>query len=142
VTVVPHHGLKVSFAALLLLHASMGVNFAQDHALFLVSNGPPNQSFIIRLDDPQRIMEARAIVAGTERTRVHIGGIVVKAQASYNPRWHFHLDPRSVSFFEAAIEVCDAATSHVEEHLDEVGGAFLPGNRWCPWPSIVTRELK
>jgi hypothetical protein len=41
-----------------------------------------------------------------------------------------------------SIEVCDAATSYVEEHLAEVGGAFLPGRRWCPWSSRVIAEVK
>jgi hypothetical protein len=41
-----------------------------------------------------------------------------------------------------SIEVCDAATTYVEEHLDEVGGAFLPGRRWCPWSSRVLEEIQ
>jgi hypothetical protein len=40
-----------------------------------------------------------------------------------------------------AIEVCDANMMYVEDHLDEAGGAFLPGNHWCPWDSRVTREV-
>jgi hypothetical protein len=28
----------------------------------------------------------------------------------------------------------------VEEHLVDVGGALLPGNRWCPWMSHLTVE--
>jgi hypothetical protein len=33
------------------------------------------------------------------------------------------------------MEVCDASMTYVEDHLDEVGGAFLPGAQWCPWDS-------
>jgi hypothetical protein len=40
------------------------------------------------------------------------------------------------SFFSPA--VCDAATSY----LAEVGGAFLPGRRWCPWSWRVIAEVK
>jgi hypothetical protein len=46
-----------------------------------------------------------------------------------------------ISFFEMSIEVCDAATGYVEQHLAEVGGAFLPGWRWCPWSSRVMEEV-
>jgi hypothetical protein len=46
-----------------------------------------------------------------------------------------------VRFFEVAIEVCDATMPYVEDHLDEVGGAFLPGGYWCPWTSRLTREV-
>jgi hypothetical protein len=29
----------------------------------------------------------------------------------------------------------------VEDHLDEVGGAFLPKSQWCPWLTRVLQEL-
>ena len=61
--------------------------------------------------------------------------------APYNPRWSYHLDPASISFFQCAIEVCDASPQYVEEHLSEVGGAFLPGSTWCPWSSRVAEEV-
>ncbi|MEH2433373.1 MAG: hypothetical protein V7K25_03825 [Nostoc sp.] len=40
-----------------------------------------------------------------------------------------------------AIEVCDATTNYVNDHLDEVGGAFLPGLFWCPWSSQLVKEI-
>lgn len=61
--------------------------------------------------------------------------------APYNPRWSFHCDPATVGFFDVAIEVCDATLPYVEDHLDEAGGAFLPGAYWCPWSSKLTREV-
>ncbi|WPB77176.1 hypothetical protein KYC5002_50385 [Archangium violaceum] len=45
------------------------------------------------------------------------------------------------SFFDVAIEVCDADMGFVQEHLDEAGGAFLPGFLWCPWNSRLKREV-
>ena len=68
-------------------------------------------------------------------------GIIVKEQAGYNPAWSYHLDSETIQFFELAIEVCDASIRYVEEHLDEVGGSFLPNNQWCPWSSELTREI-
>jgi hypothetical protein len=113
-----------------------------EESIFAVSDGAAKETFFIRLTDPARIAEARAIVSGKETTRVAVAGVVVTKPAAYNQPWHFHLAPESISFFEQAIEVCDATTSYVEAHLDEVGGAFLPGNNWCPWSSRVIRELK
>ena len=52
-----------------------------------------------------------------------------------------HLDPATVAFAENAIEVCDATIRYVEEHLDEVGDALLPGGVWCPWGSRLLEEV-
>jgi hypothetical protein len=71
-----------------------------------------------------------------------VTGLVVAEAVPYNKPWSFHLDPTSISFAEMSIEVCDAATTYVEEHLAEVGGAFLPGRRWCPWSSRVIEEVQ
>lgn len=43
--------------------------------------------------------------------------------------------------FEMQIEVCDANVTYVEEHLDEVGGGFLPKSFWCPWSSELEAEI-
>jgi uncharacterized protein (TIGR03437 family) len=37
--------------------------------------------------------------------------------------------------------MCDASIPYVEQHLAEVGGAFLPGNTWCPWGSKLVQEM-
>jgi hypothetical protein len=64
-----------------------------------------------------------------------------KSTADYNPRFSYHLDPETISFFSYAIEVCDANMQYVDDHLDEAGGAFLPGAYWCPWDSRLVREI-
>lgn len=102
---------------------------------------PDPDKFVFELADEELIAHARKILSGEETAAVHVTGLVVKSPAPYNPGWSFHLDPGSISFFELSMEVCDAATRYVEEHLDEVGGAFLPGNRWCPWSSRLLREV-
>jgi hypothetical protein len=99
-------------------------------------------TFIIRLDDPDKIQTARAILAGKEQATVHVMGRIISKKAAYNRDWSFYLAPYSISFFENAMEVCDASISYTEEHLDEVGGAFLPGNIWCPWSSLLMKELR
>jgi len=52
------------------------------------------------------------------------------------------LDPKSIKFAQTGIEVCDANIEYVEDHLDEVGGAFLPGCQWCPWESRIVRQIE
>jgi hypothetical protein len=97
--------------------------------------------FTIKLIDDAKIAHARAILAGTERQRVHVQGTVISEKAAYNPAWDYHLKPESIEFFAWAIEVCDSTMRYVEEHLKDVGGAFLPKAHWCPWHSRLTREI-
>jgi hypothetical protein len=110
-------------------------------AYFKVAGATEADTFVIALTDPATIAEARALAGGQEPSK-HVTGLVVSEAVPYNAPWSFHLDPASISFAEMSIEVCDAATSYVEEHLAEVGGAFLPGRRWCPWSSHVIGEVK
>jgi hypothetical protein len=109
-------------------------------AYFKVAGATEADTFVIALTDPATIAEARALASGQEPSK-HVTGLVVSEAAPYNAPWSFHLDPASISFAEMSIEVCDAATTYVEEHLAEVGGAFLPGRRWCPWSSRVIAEV-
>jgi len=97
--------------------------------------------FTFQLLDPLKIAKARDIVSGKETRFVHPQGTIIQKTASYNPKWSYHFDPDSIEFFEMAIEVCDANMKYVEEHLDEVGGAFLPNSHWCPWNSTILREI-
>ena len=110
-------------------------------AYFQFDYPPAPATFTIKLTDPARIQQARDMLSGRQPPR-HVLGAVVKAPAAYNPPWSYHLDPDSIVFFSAAVEVCDAAIEYVEEHLAEVGGAFLPGSTWCPWGSRLLRELQ
>jgi hypothetical protein len=110
-------------------------------AYFKVAGATEADAFVIALTDPAIVAEARALVSEQAPSK-HVTGLVVAEAAPYNAPWSFHLDPASISFAEMSIEVCDAATNYVEEHLAEVGGAFLPGRRWCPWSSRVIAEVK
>jgi len=113
-------------------------------AYFVFEQQAPDKAikqFVFRLDDAERIAEARSILADGTNMKRSVQGIIVKSRASYNPEWSFHLDPATIGFFEMAIEVCDANVTYVEEHLDEVGGSTLPGGHWCPWSSRLTAEV-
>lgn len=98
-------------------------------------------SFVFKLTNTTKIEEARAIIAGAAPLKVHVQGTIISRQAPYNPQWSFHLAPDSIGFFEFQIEVCDANVTYVQEHLDEIGGSFLPRSFWCPWSSRLVREI-
>ena len=110
-------------------------------AYFEVKGPDPDDRFVIKLVESDKIEHARNVLRGTESAQKHIRGAIIPEKAAYNPDWSYHLDPKSIEFFDFAMEVCDATMRYVEEHLEEVGGAFLPGNLWCPWGSELTREL-
>ncbi|MET9364607.1 hypothetical protein ABZX93_27335 [Streptomyces sp. NPDC006632] len=66
---------------------------------------------------------------------------IIRRTASYNPNWDFHTNPDETRFFDHGLEVCDATIPYVNDHLDETGGAFLPGRIWCDWTSRLVREV-
>ena len=101
---------------------------------------PPKESFVVRVRDARTITEARKIIS--KKWSRGVMGVIVKRRMSWNSRWKFHLAPPSILFFELAAEVCDASPRYLQRHLDEIGGAFLPKNRWCPWTSYLKREVR
>ncbi|CAL9503363.1 BP74-related protein [Streptomyces sp. enrichment culture] len=127
-------------AAALLTAGPVPPAQAAEPAYFVITD-VTQEEMVLRLDDPAKIEHARDLLNGATGERPHVVGRIVKSQADYNPRWSFHYDPGTVDFFEAAIEICDATIPYVEDHLDEAGGAFLPGLVWCPWTSRVVREI-
>ncbi len=114
---------------------------ASEEAYFVFDSPPRKDLFVIKLTDPVKIRKARDILSGKEKDARHVSGLIVKQPACYNAPWGYHLDPQSIEFFSFAIEVCDGAMGYIESHLDEVGGALLPGNRWCSWGSRLVREI-
>ncbi len=113
---------------------------SSEEAYFQFDYPPSPETFIFMLTDPDKIQEARDILSGRRHSR-HIMGTIVKVPADYNPPWSYQLDPSSITFFDFAIEVCDAAIQQVEQHLDEACGSFLPGCVWCPWGSRLIAEV-
>lgn len=95
--------------------------------------------FTLMLNDPSKIKEAREIV--NQGLRKIVIGRIVKSSAAYNPQWDFHYNADTISFADHVIEVCDATIRYTNDHLDEAGGAFLPGLYWCPWTGRLTKEV-
>ncbi|GGN55949.1 hypothetical protein GCM10012285_50170 [Streptomyces kronopolitis] len=112
-----------------------------DSAAYFVMTDVTRAEFVIKLTDPRKIQHARELLSGATRSEPHVIGRIEKRPAPYNGRWSFHLRPETIDFFDFAIEVCDATTPYVEDHLDEAGGPFLPGLIWCPWSSTLVREV-
>lgn len=117
-----------------------GVRPAADAAAYFeFTDG--TDTFVFQLTDPARIQQARDMLSGVDTADTGVMGTVVSTPAPYNQPWKYQLDPSSVKFFGMATEVCDASISYVNDHLSEVGGAFLPRATWCPWHSKLTREV-
>ncbi|MGN9845746.1 BP74-related protein [Nonomuraea sp. H19] len=108
---------------------------------YFVMTDITREEFVVQLTDPGKIQHARDLLSGATEDRPHVVGRIIKRPTPYNPRWSYHLNPDTVDFFDYAIEVCDATIPYVEDHLDEAGGAFLPGLVWCDWSSRLVREL-
>ena len=131
----------------LALVGMLGISFsapayAATPARFVFEDISASGQFVIELTDESKIQEARNILNGTQKDKTHVLGKIIKRPAPYNSKWSYQLDPASISFFMVAIEVCDASISYVEDHLDEAGGAFLPGAYWCPWNSRLVKEIQ
>ncbi|GAB2563825.1 hypothetical protein GCM10027066_04010 [Dyella jejuensis] len=98
--------------------------------------------FVFAVDDPVLVEQIRDVIANSSASAdVHIAGRIDIGREAYNEEWPFHLVPGTVHLFRNAPEVCHATPFEIEEHLAEVGGAFLPGNEWCSWNSRLVREV-
>lgn len=100
------------------------------------------ETFVLEIRELDLIGHSRALLSGSDSADPHVAGTVVKTAAAYNVGWSYHIDPRSIFFFEFAAEVGDSTMRYIEDHLAEVGGALLPGSRWTGWSSKLTGELR
>lgn len=89
------------------------------------------ERFVVRTSDPETIQLATDNRLG-RNGRFPIGTLK-PGDGGFNAPWTWHLDPASVRFVEAAIEVCDGRPSYVERHQAE-----FP--TYCPWGARVVSE--
>ncbi|WP_049575149.1 BP74-related protein [Nonomuraea sp. SBT364] len=134
-------GILSAAVALAVLSAAAPAAARQATPAYFTMTDVTGERFVVQLTDPADIRHARDLVSGTTRDRPHVLGRIAKSAVPYNARWSYHLRPETVDFFDVAIEVCDATIPYVEDHLDEAGGAFLPGLVWCPWSSRLVNEV-
>ena len=106
----------------------------QPQEAFFMFDVPPNpETVVFKLTDPVKIQEARNLLAsGTQRI---VSGTLIKQPVYYNSAWTFHLDPKSITFPEVAIELCDAPIRYIEDNRD------IAYPSWCPWNSRLLREI-
>jgi hypothetical protein len=103
-------------------------------ALFLVR--VCGQTFHVLISDPQTIAEAESQI---ETPTKHVTGRLAMGDGGFNRPWHWHLDPGTVTFVDASVEVCDGCPADVEHDLNYWVNAV---GQFCPWSSkVVRREL-
>ena len=121
------------FLLLVFIAVPVGAHQAESEAYFVFDCPPNTDTFVIKLTDPQIIQKARNIIA-TGAGNI-VAGTLIKQPVYYNSRWSYHLDPKSIAFPEAAIELCDAAMGYLEANLD------IAYADWCPWNSRLVKEI-
>lgn len=110
-----------------LVVALAGCAQAPTVATFEVAN---QGTYKIELVTPELIEHAKALMAGTtDDGRIPIG-VVVRDEPSVNAPWSWHIDPSTLEFADAAIEVCDGLPQYVEDGI-------VTSDYYCPWSADV-----
>ncbi|EGG15978.1 DDHD domain-containing protein [Cavenderia fasciculata] len=116
-------------------------NFNYNEAYFEMTD-ESGLMFTIKLESSDTIREARSILTGKEKKRVHVMGKILINKVEYNTKYSFHYHPETIQFFEHTIEDCDATIDCVERHYKVTGtSSLLPNHFWCPWSSKLVREV-
>ena len=95
----------------------------------------PGETFRILLHDPDRIAEARSLLTTGQATVVH--GELARGSGGFNSGYGWHLEPRSVTFVDMAMELCDGRPSFVQSHIDYFVDTV---KYYCPWGARITAE--
>lgn len=96
-------------------------------ATFEVAGGP--QTYKIELATPELIDHAKRLMAGEDIAAIPVGTIV-RDDPSVNEPWSWHIDPATLEFADATIEVCDGLPEYVED-------GTLTSPTYCPWLTKV-----
>lgn len=102
-------------------------------AFFQFTVEPHPETFVFKVTDPTKIQEARSIIAAGGRKIV--SGTIIKQPVYYNAPWSFYFDPKTISFADFAVEVCDANIRYLENNL------LTAYPQWCPWTARLLREV-
>jgi hypothetical protein len=87
------------------------------------------ETFKVELATPELIDHARRLLAGEPIASIPIG-TVVRDDPGVNGPWTWHIDPSTLEFADAAIEVCDGLPSYVENNT-------ITSDQYCPWSAVV-----
>lgn len=144
--------IRTGLALTLALASSMGISHTavaapakEPIAYFAGVMTAPRQhaqEFVFGVTDPAVVATLRAEL-GTGRALQgrQFDMTVKRGRTAYNPDWNFHVRPESVKLSFASIEVCDADPIEIEDNIELVGAALLPGYHWCPWSMRLSREV-
>ncbi len=94
------------------------------------------ERFRILLSDGERIAEARRILAGEESQKI-VAGRLLAGDGGFNDGYGWHMDPATVQFADASVEVCDGRPSAVEANLDYWLNTL---GQYCPWAARIVAE--
>lgn len=103
-------------------------------AIFLVDScpGQEGEAYRIKTSDAAVIAEAERLIATGEQRIPN--GRLRSGDGGFNASWSWHIDPATLEFADATIEVCDGCASVVESDVDtwvnNVGS-------FCPWSAVV-----
>lgn len=124
---------------------------APGEALFVLSDEAQSQEFIVRLDNPELIAQARRQIAHPEEfmARILVAEIAAGSRSenqnlrsTYGHYWSWHVKT-VFRFAELASQVCDGNPSFVEDLLPAWLGGRMTGSRplICFWSYRIVREL-
>lgn len=82
---------------------------------------------LVRDDLVEHVVELQA---GGQDGRIPNGRIVRDGDGGVNAPWSWHIDPESLEFVDATIEVCDGLPAFVED-------GTLTSDYYCPWNATV-----
>jgi hypothetical protein len=95
-----------------------------------------DETFRIRIEDPDLVAQARRILGGEEPQKI-VTGQLAAGDGGFNDPWSWHLVPETVGFAEAAIELCDGKPSFVE---DDLSYWLNTVGTYCPWSAQIIAE--
>jgi hypothetical protein len=115
-------------------------------ACTLDPSAPTSAIFVVEVVDERfRVLLTRAEVIEQARELMETGesrvlmGRLAAGDGGFNFGYDWHLEPESVGFHDAAIEVCDGLPSHVEEDVQYWLGTV---GTYCPWNSRIVQEVR
>jgi hypothetical protein len=88
-----------------------------------------DETFKVELATPELIDHAKQLLAGDDVAAIP-SGTVVRDDPGVNGPWSWHIDPATLSFADATIEVCDGLPSYVED-------GTVTSDHYCPWSATV-----
>ena len=88
-----------------------------------------DETYKVELATPELIEHAQQLLAG-EQVAAIPNGTVVRDDPGVNEPWSWHIDPSTLAFADATIEVCDGLPQFVED-------GTLTSDVYCPWSATV-----